>query len=93
MRFDLLRDRIKVRPFPGFKFRVDEFTIDANFKSTAAGRDQPGSHAYRFVNESGQPGRFRFVVSICAVLDRYSWFHARLLYLSNAIRPRLRCRG
>ena len=93
VRFDLLRDRVKVRPFAGFKFGVNEFTIDANFKGTAAGRDQPGSHARRFLNESGQPGRFRFVVSVGAVLDRYFWLHARLLCLLNAIRPRLFCRG
>ena len=93
MRSNLLRDRVKVRPFAGFKFGVNEFTIDANFKGTAAGRNQLGIHARRFVNESGQPGRFRFVVSVGAVFDRYFRFHARLLYLSNAIRPRLRCRG
>ena len=83
MRFDLLRDRVKVRPFAGFKFGVNEFTIDANFKGTAAGRDQPGIHARRFLNESGQTGRFRFVVSVGAVLDRYFWLHARLPYRFN----------
>ena len=93
MRPDLLRDRVKVRPFAGFKFGVNEFTIDANFKGTAAGRDQLGIHARRFLNESGQPGRFRFVVSVGAVLDCYFRFHAPLLHLLNAIRLRLFCRG
>ena len=86
MRSNLLRDPVKVRPFAGFKFGVNEFTIDANFKGTAAGRDQPRLHARGFLNESGQPGRFRFVVSVGAVLDRYFWLHARLLCLLNAIR-------
>lgn len=93
MRFDLLRDRVKVRPFAGLEFGVNEFTIDANFKGTAAGRNQPGTDARRFVNESGQPGRFRFVVSVGAVLDCYFWLHARLLYLFYLIRRRRFCRG
>jgi hypothetical protein len=37
--FDLLRERVKIRPFAGLEFGVNEFTIDANFKGTAAGRD------------------------------------------------------
>ena len=86
MRFNLLSDCVEVRPFAGFEFGVKKFTVDANFKSTAAGRDQPGIHARRFLNESGQPGRFRFVVSVGAVLDRYFWLHARLLCLLKAIR-------
>ena len=86
-RLNLLRDRVKVRPLAGFEFGVNELTVDANFKGTAAGRDQPWIHACGFTNESGQPGRFRFVVSVRAVLDRYFWLHARLLYL-DAIRPR-----
>jgi len=81
VRFDLLRDRVKVRPFAGFKFGVNEFTIDANFKGTTAGRDQPRLHARGFLNESGQPGRFRFVVSVGAVLDRYFWLHARASFI------------
>jgi hypothetical protein len=93
VRSNLSRDRVKVRPFAGFEFGVNEFTVDANFKGTAAGRDQPRLHARRFLNESGQPGRFRFVVSVGAVLDRYFWLHPRLLYLLNAIRQRLFCRG
>jgi hypothetical protein len=39
------------------------------------------------LNESGQPGRFRFVVSVGTVFDRYLWLHACLLSL-KAIRPR-----
>jgi hypothetical protein len=81
VRFDLLGDRVKVRPFAGLEFGVNEFTIDADFKGTAAGRNQPGIDARGFVNESGQPGRFRFVVSVGAILDRYFWLHTRLLCL------------
>lgn len=79
MRSDLPCDRVKVRPFAGFKFGVDEFTVDANFEGTTAGRDQPGSHARRFTNASRQTGGFRFVVSVRAVFDRYFLLHARLL--------------
>jgi hypothetical protein len=42
-------------------------------------------HARRFTNESRQPGGFRFVVSSCAVFDRYLRFHAR----ASSMRPRL----
>jgi hypothetical protein len=93
VRSNLLRDRVKVRPFPGPEFGVNEFTIDANFKGTAAGRNQPRIDARRFMNESGQPGRFRFVVSVGAILDRYFWLHARLLYRLNVIRSPVFCRG
>jgi hypothetical protein len=93
MRSNLVRDRVKVRPFPGFELGMNEFIVDANFESTAAGRDQLGIHARRFTNESRQPGGFRFVVSDRAVFDRYLGFHACLLYLPDAIRPRPRCRG
>jgi hypothetical protein len=72
---------------------MNKFIVDANFKGTAAGRDQLGIRAGRFTNESRQPGRFRFVVSDPAVFDRYLRFHARLLYLPNVIRARPRCRG
>lgn len=87
LRFDLLRDRVKVRPFAGFQFGVNEFTIDVNFKGTAAGRDQLGFHARRFLNDSGQPGRFRFVVSVGAVLDRYFWLQACLLFFLTLFVP------
>ena len=79
MRSDLLRDRVEIRPLAGLEFGVDKFTVDANFEGTAAGRDQPGSHARRFTNESRQTGGFRFVISDRAVFDRYFRFHARLL--------------
>ena len=58
---------------------MDEFTVDANFEGTAAGRDQFGIHAGRFTNESRQPGSFRFVVSDRAIFDRDLGFHAGLL--------------
>jgi hypothetical protein len=58
---------------------VDEFTVDANFEGTAAGRDQFGIHADRFTNESRQTGSFRFVVSDRAIFDRDLGFHAGLL--------------
>ena len=88
MRFNLSRDPVKIRPLAGLELGVNEFTIDANFKGTAAGRDQLRIHARRFLNESGQPGRFRFVVSVGAVLDRYFFLHACLPYLPNVIRRR-----
>ena len=93
MRPDLLCDRVEIGPLARVEFGVDEFIVDANFEGTAAGRDQLGIHARLFTNESRQPGRFRFVVSDRAVFDRYLRFHARLLYLPDAIRPRLPCRG
>ena len=76
VRFDLLRDRVKIRPFSGFEFGVNEFTVDANFKSTSARGDQfhrldPGDVA----NLGRQTGRPRFVVSSCAIFDRDACFH------------------
>ena len=93
MRPNLRGDRVEIRPLAGFEFGVDEFTVDANFEGTAAGRDQPGSHARCLTNASRQTGGFRFVVSDRAVFDRYFRFHARLLYLCYAMRPRRRCRA
>ncbi len=93
MRSDLRGNRVEIGPLAGLEFGVDEFTVDANFEGTAAGRDQPGSHARRFTNASRQTGGFRFVISDRAVFDRYFRFHARLLYLLYAMRPRLRCRA
>ena len=80
MRSDLRGNRVEIGPLAGLEFGVDEFTVDANFEGTAAGRDQPGSHARRFTNESRQTGSFRFVISDRAVFNRYFRFHARLLY-------------
>ena len=76
MRFDLLRDRVKIRPFSGFEFGVNEFTVDANFKSTSAGRDQlhrldPSNVA----NFGRQTGGSWFIVSNRAVFDRDACFH------------------
>jgi hypothetical protein len=81
MRSDLRGNRVEIGPLAGLKFGVNEFTVDANFEGTAAGRDQPGSHARRFTNASRQTGGFRFVISDRAIFDRYFRFHARLLYL------------
>src|SRR5207248_8509076 len=80
-RLNLRGDRVEIWPLAGLEFGVDEFTVDANFEGTAAGRDQPGSHARGLANASRQTGSFRFVVSDRAVFDRYFRFHARLLYL------------
>ena len=93
MRSDLLRDRVEIGPLAGLEFGVDEFTVEANFEGTAAGLNQPWSHARRGTNASRQTGSFRFVVSDRAVFDRYFRFHACLLSLHYAMRPRLRCRG
>jgi hypothetical protein len=93
MRLNLRRDRVEIGPLSGFEFGVDEFTVDANFEGTAAGRDQSGSHARGFTNASRQTGGFWFVISGRAVFDRYFRFHARLLYGLYAMRPRLRCRA
>jgi hypothetical protein len=79
MRANLLRDRVEVGPVAGVEFRVDEFTVDANFEGTAAGLDQFWSHAGCFTNASRQTGGFRFVISDRAVFDRYFRFHACLL--------------
>ena len=72
-------DRVEIWPLAGFEFGVDEFTVDAYFEGTTAGRDQPGSHARGLTNASRQTGGFRFVISDRAVFDRYFRFHARLL--------------
>ncbi len=93
MRSDLRGNRVEIGPLAGFEFGVDEFTVDAYFEGTTAGRDQPGSHAGGLTNASRQTGGFRFVISDRAVFDRYFRFHARLLYLLYAMRPRLRCRA
>ena len=87
MRSDLRGNRVKIGPLAGFEFGVDEFTVDAYFEGTTAGRNQPGSHAGGLTNASRQTGGFRFVVSDGAVFDRYFRFHARLLYLPYAIQP------
>ena len=92
MRSDLRGNRVEIGPLAGFEFGVDEFTVDAYFEGTTAGRDQPGSHAGGLTNASRQTGGFRFVVSDRAVFDRYFRFHACLLYLLYAMRPRRRCR-
>ena len=92
MRSDLRGNRVEIGPLAGFEFGVDEFTVDAYFEGTTAGRDQPGSHAGGLTNASRQTGGFRFVVSDGAVFDRYFRFHACLLYLLYAMRPRRRCR-
>jgi len=92
MHSDLCCDRVEIRPLAGLEFGVDEFTVDANFEGTAAGRDQPGSHAGRFTNASRQTGGFRFIISDRAVFDRYFRFHTCLLYLLYAMRARRRCR-
>ena len=75
MRSDLRGNRVEIGKLAGLEFGVDEFTVDANFEGTAAGRDQFGIHAGRFTNESRQPGSFRFVVSDRAVFDRDVRFH------------------
>ena len=92
MRSDLRGNRVEIRPLAGLEFGVDEFTVDAYFEGTTAGRDQPRSHACGLTNASRQTGRFRFVISDRAVFDRYFRFHACLLYLLYAMRPRRRCR-
>ncbi len=79
MRSDLRGNRVEIRPLAGFEFGVDEFTVDAYFERTAAGRDQPGSHARGLTNASRQTGGFWFVISDRAVFDRYFRFHTRLL--------------
>ena len=75
----MLGDGIEIRPLAGFEFGVDEFTVDAYFEGTTAGRDQPGSYARGLTNSSRQTGGFRFVISDRAVFNRYFRFHARLL--------------
>ena len=79
MRSDLRGDRVEIRPLAGLEFGVDEFTVDAYFEGTAAGRDQPGSRARALTNASRQTGGFRFVISDRAVFDRYFRFHVGLL--------------
>jgi len=93
VRSDLRGNRVEIGPLSRFQFGVDEFTVDANFEGTAAGRDQSRSHARRFTNASRQTGGFWFVISDGAVFNRYFRFHARLLHLLYAMRPRLRCRA
>jgi hypothetical protein len=87
MRSDLRGNRVEIGPLASLEFGVDEFTIDANFEGTAAGRDQPGGHASGLTNASRQTGGFRFVISDRAVFDRYFRFHAWLLYLSSRYAP------
>ena len=92
-RLNLPGNRVEIGPLSRVEFGVDEFTVDANFEGTAARLNQPWSHARRCPNASRQTGSFRFVVSDRAVFDRYFRFHARLLHLPYAMRPRRRCRG
>ena len=92
-RLNLPGNRVEIGPLARVEFGVDEFIIDANFEGAAAGLDQLRIHAGRFTNASRQTGGFRFVVSGRAVFDRDFRFHARLLHLPYAMRPRRRCRG
>jgi hypothetical protein len=39
MRSDLRGNRVEIGPLAGFEFGVDEFTVDAYFEGTTAGRD------------------------------------------------------
>ena len=76
MRCNLLRDDVKVRPLAGLELGMNEFTIDANFKSTSARRDQFHRLDPRDVANCGrQTGGSRFIVSSRAVFDRDVCFH------------------
>ena len=85
MRSDLRGNRVEIGPLAGFEFGVDEFTVDAYFEGTTAGRDQPGSHAGGLTNASRQTGGFRFVVSDRAVFDRYFRFHGRASFIFSTL--------
>ena len=78
--FNLLRDRVEIGPVARFQFGMDEFAIDANFKSTAARRDQLHICNPRYVPNLGrQTDGTRFVVSGRAIFDRYLGLHVVLL--------------
>ena len=86
--FDLLCDRVEIRPLAGLELGVNEFTIDANFKSAAVGRNElhrinPGG----FANRGCQTGSPRFVVSDRAIFDRNVCLHRELLSRSEVIGP------
>ena len=86
--FDLLCDRVEIRPLAGLELGVNEFTIDANFKSAAVGRNE-----LHCVNPSGfancgcQTGSPRFVISDHAVFDRNVCLHRELLSRSKLSAP------
>ena len=88
--FDLLCDRVEIRPLAGLELGVNEFTIDANFKSAAVGRDElhrinPGG----FTNRGCQTGSPRFVVSDRAIFDRNVCLHRELLSRAKLSAPRM----
>ena len=67
---------------------MNEFTIDANFKRAAVGRNElhcvnPGG----FANRGCQTGSPRFIVSDHAIFDRNVCLHRELLSRSEVIGP------
>ena len=86
--FDLLRDRVEIRPLAGLELGVNEFTIDANFKSAAVGRNE--LHCVNpsgFANRGCQTGSSRFVVSDHAIFDCNVCLHRELLSRGEVIGP------
>jgi hypothetical protein len=72
---------------------MNEFTIDANFKSAAARRNEfDRVNPRRLANFGRQTGSPRLIVSDRAVLDGDVCFHSELLRLNN-ICSDATCRG
>jgi hypothetical protein len=63
---------------------MEKFTIDADFESAAAGRNQFRFDAGRIANFSRQTDGFRFVVSNRAILDADVGLHFILLEFTVA---------
>ncbi len=86
--FDLLCDRVEIRPLAGLELGVNEFTIDANFKSAAVGRNELHCvNSGGFANRGRQTGSPRFIVSDHAIFDRNVCLHRELLSSSEVIGP------
>jgi hypothetical protein len=88
--FDLLCDRVEIRPLAGLELGVNEFTIDANFKSAAVGRNELHRiNSGGFANRGCQTGSPRFIVSDRAIFDRNVCFHRELLSRAKLSAPRM----
>jgi hypothetical protein len=94
----LPNDVLEIRPVTGFEFRMEQFSIDANFKGTAARRyeRQRFDPLAEFENLGRQTDSLRRIVSNYAVFDRYFGFHLELLSaakLSVRFETVKNCRG
>jgi hypothetical protein len=76
---DCLDDSVEVRPIAGFEFGMDEFSISADFKGAAAGRNESKRFdaLAEFENFGRQTDGLGRVVSNHTIFDRNVGLHFR----------------